>query len=169
MEGNPNNARRIAANFGSLTLNGSSAQILPQIASNGQNYSEEYKLGRNTINAEIPGTDQQILQNPHFANNRQSAVDQALRNSELARGPQQAKEEFLRLGAVIGMLDFERDQDQVTAFLKKIVAHLIPQNDCNSVCQSLVRSSPALTQRSLNSWDSFETLIHRAHQTTNVR
>ena len=57
MEGNPNNARRIAANFGNLTLNGSSAQILPQIASNGQNHSEEYKLGRNTINAEIPGTD----------------------------------------------------------------------------------------------------------------
>ena len=57
MEGNPNNARRIAANFGNLTLNESSANVLPQIASNGQNYSEEYKLGRNTINADRPGTD----------------------------------------------------------------------------------------------------------------
>ena len=63
------------------------------------------------MNAERPGTDYQILQNPYFANNRQSAGDQALRNSELARDPQQAKEEFLRLVAVIGMLDFERDQD----------------------------------------------------------
>ena len=111
MEGNPNNAQRIVANSGNLTLNESSAQILLQSASHGQNYSEEYKLGRNTINADRPGTDQQILQNPYFTNNRQSAGNQALRNSEPARDPQQAKEEFLRLVAVIGMLDFERDQD----------------------------------------------------------
>ena len=69
----------------------------------------------------------------------------------------------MRLGAVISMLDFERDRDQVTAFLEKIVAHLIPQNDCNAVCQSLMRFSPALTLESLNSWDSFEILIHRTH------
>ena len=73
------------------------------------------------------------------------------------------------MAAEIGVLDFERDQAQLVSFLKKIVGKLISKKDCHAVCQSLVKSDPAQTKKSLNNWDRFETLIHAAHSKTNTR